>query len=124
MLEYELGHVQAVAQVFEEIERRDAAEIIGKKLTEPLEYSSQRAFVRKVLRHELMLGAVGPDLVPREHESERTRHYRAQMNHDDVPSNVAAAGYRWHPGTELAEPISQPKPSSNGRSKHQTGRYS
>jgi rubrerythrin len=124
MLEYELGHVQAVAHLFEQMERRDAAEVLAGALREPIDYSSQRAFVRKVLRHELMLGANGPDLVPREHEPERTRHYRAQMNHDDVPSNLAAAGYRWHPGTELAEPAAQPKPTSNGRSKHQTGRYS
>jgi hypothetical protein len=124
MLEYELGHVQAVAQLFEQIERRDAAEILDDKMREPIEYSSQRAFVRKVLRHELMLGADGPDFVPREQEPDRTRHYRAQVNHDDVPSNLAAAGYRWHPGTELAEPIAQAKPSTNGRQKHQTGRYS
>jgi rubrerythrin len=124
MLEYELGHVQAVAAMFEDIERRDAAEILDAPLREPIEYASQRQFVRKVLRHELMLGASGADFVPREQEPERTRHYRALVNHDDVPSNLAAAGYRWHPGTELAEPPPQPKPSVNGASKHQHGRYS
>jgi hypothetical protein len=46
------------------------------------------------------------------------------MNHDDVPSNIAAAGYRWHPGTELAESAAQPAPKTNGRSKPQTGRFS
>jgi len=102
MLEYELGHVQAVAKLFEDIERRDAAEILDRPLREPLEYASQRAFVREVLRRELLLGADGPDLVDREHEPERTRQYRAHVNRDDVPSNLVAGGYRWQPGTELA----------------------
>jgi rubrerythrin len=110
MLEYELGHVRAVARLFEEQERRDAAEIIGGVMYEPLEYASQRAFVRKVLRREVNLGAHGADLVPREYEPERTHHYRAMLNRDDVPSNIAAAGYRWHPGTELAEPDRQIEP--------------
>jgi hypothetical protein len=124
MLEYELGHVQAVAGMFENIERRDATEIINTKLRDPIEYASQRQFVRAVLRNELMLGANGPELVPRDREPERTRHYRAQVNHDDVPSNIAAAGYNWHPGTELAEPPPQPRPTSNGATKHQPRRYS
>jgi len=124
MLEYELGHVQTVAELFESIERRDANEVLGTQLREPIDYSSQRQFVRDVLRREIMLGADGPRFVPRDQEPERTRHYRALVNHDDVPSNIAAAGYRWHPGTELAEPQPQPRPSSNGRSKHAHRRYS
>ena len=123
MLEYELGHVHAVATMFENVERRDAAEILGEPLRTPIEYTSQRRFVRQVLSRELMLGASGPDLVPRAEEPERTRHYRALVNHDDVPSNIAAAGYRWHPGTELAEPEAPPRPTANGTSKQPTGRY-
>ena len=120
MLEYELGHVQAVAELFEQIDRRDASEVLDTKLRDAIDYTSQRAFVRKVLRREVMLGADGPNLVPRDHEPERTRQYRAHVNRDDVPSNIAAAGYRWHPGTELAEPHAPPRPTtSNGISKEQ-----
>jgi rubrerythrin len=124
MLEYELGHVQVVAQLFEDIERRDAQEILDAPVRDPIEYASQRQFVRKVLRREMMLGASGADLVPREHEPERTRHYRALVNHDDVASNTAAAGYRWHPGTELAERHAQPTPSDDRASHTQSRRYS
>src|SRR5690606_18107811 len=102
MLEYELGHVQAVADLFEDLERRDASEVLETKLRQPIEFASQRHFVRKVLRNEQMLGARGADFVPRDQEPDRTHKYRTQLNRDDVPSNLAAAGYSWHPGTELA----------------------
>ena len=102
MLEYELGHVQVVAQLFEEVEGRDAAEVLHGVLREPIEYRSQRAFVRRVLRSEVGLGARDDVFVPREQEHERTRQYRAHLNGIDSPSNIVAAGYAWHPGTELA----------------------
>lgn len=124
MLEYELGHVQAVADLFEDLERRDASEVLDTKLRQPIEFASQRRFVRKVLRNEEMLGASGADFVPRDQEPERTHKYRAQVNRDDVPSNLAAAGYSWHPGTELAEPQPQPRPTSDTSSRYQPGRYS
>ena len=125
MLEYELGHVQAVAHIFEDIERRDASEILDAPVRKPIELASQRDFVRKVLRKEVMLGANGPNFVPRDQEPERTRRYRAILNHDDVPSNIVAAGYRWHPGTELAEPQPQPRPTADGgKQPQQPGRYS
>ena len=109
MLEYELGHVQHVAQLFEDIERRDAAEVLNEKIRQPVEFASQRDYVRKVLRRELMLSSYGAELVNRQDEPDRTRHYRAHVNADDVPSNTVAAGYTWHPGTELA--VSERRPS-------------
>jgi len=102
MLDYELGHVQFVAQMLEEVERRDAREVLDAVIRDPVEYQSQRAFVRRVLRNEVGLGARDHEFVPREDEPERTKHYRSQLNHDDSPSNLVAAGYRWMPGTELA----------------------
>jgi rubrerythrin len=126
MLEYELGHVQAVAELYENIERRDASQLLAGRLETPIEYRSQRRFVRKVLRRELMLGAHGPDLVPREDEHERTRRYRAHVNHDDSPSNLVSAGWSWRPGTELAEPepVVPRHPTASGASKDVHGRLS
>jgi hypothetical protein len=124
MLEYELGHVQAVAAAFEDLERRDAAEILDTALRQPLEYASQRGFVRKVLHRELGLGACGSMLVAREREHERTRRYRSILNQQDSPSNIAAAGWQWHPGTELSAPTSTPHPSSNGVSHEDARRIS
>ncbi len=102
MLDYELGHVRFVAQMFEEVERRDAAEILDTAIHEPIEYRSQRHFVREVLRREVNLGARDHMFIPREDEPERTKHYRAQLNRDDSPSNLVAGGYEFSPGTELA----------------------
>jgi hypothetical protein len=102
MLEYELGHVQAVARMFEDLERRDAAEVLAERLRVPIAYESHREMVREVLRREVGLGASGSQLVPREDEPERTRRYRSLLNRKEQPSNVVAAGWTWKPGGELA----------------------
>jgi rubrerythrin len=108
MLDYELGHVQHVAQLFEHHERRDAAEVLDARLQHPIAYEPHREFVREVLRREAGLGASGPNLVARDHEPERTRQYRARMNAKDQPSNAVSAGWTWQPGGELASPIDLP----------------
>jgi hypothetical protein len=101
-LDYELGHVQFVARIFEDIEHRDPAEVLGERIREPIVYESHREMVREVLRREVELSADGPRLVDREDEPDRTRIYRAQMNSADSPSNLVAGNYTWRPGTELA----------------------
>jgi rubrerythrin len=101
-LDYELGHVQFVARLFEDIERRDASEVLGERIREPIVYESHREMVREVLRREVELSADGHRLVDREDEPDRTRLYRAHMNSADSPSNLVAGNYTWRPGTELA----------------------
>jgi hypothetical protein len=119
MLEYELGHVQAVAVLFEQHEKRDAAEILDAALPKPIEYVPHREFVREVLRREVGFGASGTDLVAkRDDEPERTREYRAELNRDDQPSNVVAASWSWQPGGELAVPV-VPSAASRNRKPHQ-----
>jgi hypothetical protein len=108
MLDYELGHVQHVAQLFEHHERRDASEILDSKIRQPIAYTPHREYVREVLRREEGLGAAGHELVPREYELERTRQYRARMNAKEQPSNLVSAGWTWQPGGELATPLPEP----------------
>jgi hypothetical protein len=103
-LDYELGHVRFVAQLFEDTERRDAAAVLPERLPEPIRYQSHRQFVRETLRRELTLSAVGTDFVDREQESNDTRAYRDHMNSQGSPSETVAAGYVWRPGTELTDP--------------------
>ncbi len=103
-LEYELGHVRHVARLFEDIERRDAAQVLPDRLPEPIRYQSHREFVRETLRRELELSAVGPDFVDREQESDATRAYRDHLNSEGSPSERVAAGYVWRPGGELTDP--------------------
>ena len=118
-LDYELGHLRYVADLFERVEQRDAAEVLPAALPEPIAYESQRDFVREVLESEVHLRAVGPDFVPADREPPEgaSRAYREQLNSDGSPSEVVAAGYRWMPGTELA------KNGNNGKSKHRPAQH-
>jgi rubrerythrin len=102
-LEYELGHVRFVAELFEETEGRDAAEVLPERLPEPIRYQSHREFVRETLRRELTLSAAGTEFVDREQETDATRGYRNHLNSEGSPTETVAAGYVWRPGTELTD---------------------
>ncbi len=101
-LEYELGQLRFVADLFEKVERRDAAEVLSSSLPAPIEYVSHREFVQRVLEAEVHLRARGHEFVAPELESEASLEQRFHLNSDGSPSETVAAGYVWHPGTELA----------------------
>lgn len=103
-VDYELGHVQHVAELMRQHERRDPAEILAEALPAPLQFKSQRDFIRQVLADEIDLRADGPDFVDRGRESQASLDYRARLNADGSPSTLVAEGYCWTPGTELARP--------------------
>jgi rubrerythrin len=121
-LEYELGHLRFVADLFEQTEKRDAAEVLSGPLPKPIRYDSHRAFVRDTLRTEVQLSAAGHAFIERNEETKPTRDYRTHMNSEGSPSDTVAAGYIWTPGTELAAPAprqrkaTQSKPSQARRS--------
>lgn len=100
-LDYELGQLQAAMELFKQFEKRDPAEILPEKIPSPVEYKSQREFVRYVLEKEIDLRAKGKDFVIGNSESQFTRKYRDNMNADGSPSESVTAGYVWRPGTEL-----------------------
>jgi hypothetical protein len=124
-LYYELGQLQAVRAIFEDIERRDVEEILPAKLPEPIRYESQRAFVREVLEQEVDLRAQGTEFVdaselPKDSPSAQ---YARQLNSEGSPSQTVAAGWVWEPGTELsgtaglapgATQIGRDQPAGNG----------
>src|SRR5690606_1663243 len=101
-LDYELGQLQHVAELFKRYERRDPAEIIPAQLPEPIQYVSHREYIKQVLVAERDLSARDMSYVPRDQEAPRTVQYRDQMNADGSPSDRIAADYRWEPGTELS----------------------
>jgi hypothetical protein len=103
--DYELGQLHFAIGLFQQIEKRDAAEILPKTLPKPIDYQSHRDFVRKVLTSEVHLRAVGTEIVdPRKvPESASTLAYRQRINQSGSPSETVAAGYVWMPGTELAQ---------------------
>jgi hypothetical protein len=100
-LDYELGHLNFVAELFKKHERRDPAELLPETIPEPMPVGSQRDFVRRVLDQEVNLRARGADFVPKDEEDQVSRDYREQLNSEGSPSQVVSAGYRWAPGTEL-----------------------
>ncbi|HEY6559607.1 MAG TPA: hypothetical protein VI072_20130 [Polyangiaceae bacterium] len=102
-LEYELGHVRFVADLFENIERRDASEVLNGKLPAPIQYVSHRKFVREVLRKEVDYRARGTEVIMAEEEGPDSPSvlYRDQLNSEGSPTERVAAGYVWSPGGEL-----------------------
>lgn len=104
-LDYELGHFHFVLEVFKKFDKRDPAALLPQTLPEPIEYKSHREFVRKVLSEEVDLRARGSQFIGKEEEEADSPSviYRSQMNSNGSPSEAIAAGYKWKPGTELAE---------------------
>jgi hypothetical protein len=102
MLQFELGHLRFVRELFEAQERRDAAEVIPNQLPDPIRWTEHRAFVRETLRRELDLRASAADYVPATEEPRRSLERRERLNRDGSPSETVASGYVWRPGTELA----------------------
>jgi hypothetical protein len=100
-LDYELGHLHVVKELFKRYERRDPAEILPAVLPEPIRFESQREFVRKVLNQEVDLRARGKHFVNKSEEGKATLEYREHMNSSGSPSDTVAAAYQWSPGTEL-----------------------
>lgn len=104
-LDYELGHLQHAARLFESIERRDVQEILTSRLPKPIAYESHREFVRDVLRAEVNLTAVNESFVPFSSEDPNgpSARQRGQLNSEGSPSELVALGYTWTPGTELSK---------------------
>lgn len=100
-LEYELGHFHMACDALQKFENRDPREIIPHDFDSPLEFRSQREFVRKVLASEIDVRASGTNFVSKDHEGALSQRYRDMVNADGSPSDTVASGYVWAPGTEL-----------------------
>jgi hypothetical protein len=117
-LDYELGHLHFVRELFESTEKRDAAEILPAKLPDPIDYRSQREFVQGVLAREVDLRARGTDIVPKDELPRNSPSVLAarQLNSEGSPSEMVAAGWIWTPGTELTM-----EPARRGRARGRNG---
>jgi len=103
-LDYELGHLQVAMEVFKELDRRDPAEVLPAVLPDPIRYEQHREFVRATLNAELDLRTDGERFIrAAQGEPARSIAYRNELNSDGSPSETVSAGYRWRPGTELAQ---------------------
>jgi hypothetical protein len=101
-LDYELGQLQVAIGLFQSLERRDAAQVLGDgRLPPGIAFRSQRDFVRQVLATEVGLRKDGTRFVAEADESVRSMAWRNAMNAQGVASQVVASGYQWTPGGEL-----------------------
>src|SRR5215218_10377518 len=100
-LDYELGQLHFVMDLFRQVENRDLEEVMPLTLPEPIDFTSHRQFVRETLENEVDLRANGTRFVSLDEEPERSLAYREQLNSEGSPTETVAAGYRWAPGTEL-----------------------
>jgi hypothetical protein len=103
-VDYELGHLHFVRELFERLEARDPWEIVPPKLPDPIRYESHREFVRETLAREVDLRANGPRIVPLEEEGPASLAYRERINAAGSPSDVVSKGWVWRPGGELFVP--------------------
>ena len=92
-------------ELFKQMEGRDPAEILPATVPQPIPYTSQRDFVRNVLKKEVHLRAAGTQFVDKSQEPERSLRYRQQLNSEGSPTETVAAGYQWAPGTELSQKV-------------------
>jgi hypothetical protein len=104
-LDYELGHLHFVRELFKKYERRDPAELLDARLPEAIRFESQRDFVRRVVSTEVDMQLHGTQFVPADQLSHASREYREQLNASGSPSQAIGAGYRWAPGGEIAGKI-------------------
>jgi rubrerythrin len=107
-LDYELGHLRLAGEMFENVERRDLAEILPSVMPEPIAFKSQRDFVRDCVLKEVDLRARGTQFVGRGEESESTKEYRRIVNANGDAAAAISRGYWWTPGGELARPAGIP----------------
>lgn len=101
-LDYELGHFQLALQLFQDTERRDAAEVLGSGILPPfIQFQSHREFVRKVIATESSMCKDRTRFVEAAAEGQSSLTYRQTLNSEGSPSETVSATYNWTPGTEL-----------------------
>lgn len=102
-LDYELGHLNMVCELFKQHARRDPAELLGDgKLPEGIQFKSHREYLREVIANETSMRKNGTQFVAEADEGASSLDYRMQMNSDGSPSTTVSTNYHWTPGTELA----------------------
>jgi hypothetical protein len=106
-VDYELGHLALVRQLFERLEARDPWEILPARLPEPIRYESHRDLVRETLEREVDLRASGTRIVGLGEEPAGSIRYRERINASGSPSETVAKGWTWRPGGELFVPAGE-----------------
>jgi hypothetical protein len=98
-LGFELGQLHYVMDLMRTIEHRDPHQLLPASLPDPIQFASQREFVRTTLANETELRAAGTQFGLQDPSS--SQKYRAQLLGGTSPSELIANEYQYTPGTEL-----------------------
>jgi rubrerythrin len=120
-LDYELGQLNEVVKLFENIEKRDVAEILPQKMPEPIAFASQREFVRECVLNEVDLITCSTDFVDKSQTSEQTKQYRNIVHADGDTAAAISRQYWWAPGGELNRKNPPEAPAHGGPFDEQKG---
>lgn len=85
-IDYELGQLHFVMDLFKKIENRDPAEILPAQLPEPIRYESHRAFIKEVIKNEVHLRAKGTQFVDKEDPDSPSARARRELNKHGAPA--------------------------------------
>ena len=91
-LDYELGQLHFVMELFKQVENRDPAEILPASLPEPIEYRSHREFVRETTANDVGPARSGTQFVVRGRSPSAHSHTAADNSEGSLPRP-------WPPGT-------------------------
>ena len=99
-LGYELGQMHYVMDLMRQIEKRDPQLLLPATLPEPIQFASQREFVRKTLGAEVNMRAAGTQFVAKDPATSIA--YRTKLLSGGTPaSEIITNQYQFTPGTEL-----------------------
>jgi hypothetical protein len=108
-LDYELGHLQMVIELFKQHARRDPAELLGDgNLPDFIKFESHREFLREVIAKESGLRKDGTAFVDKAREGASSLAYRDEVHSQGCPSDIVSSNYNWAPGTELTRGAPEP----------------
>ncbi|ACG78067.1 conserved hypothetical protein [Phenylobacterium zucineum HLK1] len=101
-LSMEIEHLRIAARALEEVEGKDAAELIGAGYEAPMTFEENKAYLREVVSRQVDLTAWDSEFLPVEELPEGHRYfaYQAQVNAGGAPSEQVIERHREEFGGE------------------------
>jgi rubrerythrin len=108
----EIEHLRIAAQALEEIEGKDAAELVGPGYDAPMTFEENKAYLRQVVSEQVELTAWDSEFLPVEKlpEGHRYFEYQAIVNAGGVPSEQVIERHRAELGDEYRFETEGPHP--------------
>lgn len=113
-LAMELEHLRVAAQALEEIEGKDAAQLIGAGFDKPMTFEDNKEYLRQVVREQVDLTAYDSEFVPIDRLPEGHRYFahQARVNRGGSPTEQVIERHRAEFGTEYRDETNGPHPNA------------